>query len=78
MKILAVTLEKCSGCALLIDNEIVFSTSEERYSRIKSDASFPMQSISHALKFAKIEGSNKHCNQFVTSSFITCYIFSFK
>jgi len=58
MKILAVTLEKCSGCALLIDNEIVFSTSEERYSRIKSDASFPMQSISHALKFAKIEGND--------------------
>ena len=58
MKILSVTLEKCSGCALLIDNEIVFATSEERYSRIKSDSSFPMQSILHALKFAKIEGSD--------------------
>ena len=58
MKILSITLEKCSGCALLIDNEIVFATSEERYSRIKSDSSFPMQSILHALKFAKIEGSD--------------------
>ena len=58
MKILAVTLEKCSGCALLIDNEIVFATSEERYSRIKSDSSFPKQSILHALKFAKIEGND--------------------
>ena len=55
MKILSITLEKCSGCALLIDNEIVFATSEERYSRIKSDSSFPNQSILHALKFAKIE-----------------------
>tara|TARA_Y100000310_G_scaffold94901_2_gene92716 strand:+ start:20132 stop:21922 length:1791 start_codon:yes stop_codon:yes gene_type:complete len=58
MKILSVTLEKCSGCALLIDNEIAFATSEERYSRIKSDSSFPMQSILHALKFAKIEGND--------------------
>ena len=58
MKILSITLEKCSGCALLIDNEIVFATSEERYSRIKSDSSFPLQSILHALKFAKIEGSD--------------------
>ena len=58
MKILSITLEKCSGCALLIDNEIVFATSEERYSRIKSDSSFPIQSILQALKFAKIEGSD--------------------
>tara|TARA_B100001540_G_scaffold298082_1_gene301321 strand:+ start:4482 stop:6272 length:1791 start_codon:yes stop_codon:yes gene_type:complete len=58
MKILSVTLEKCSGCALLIDNKIIFSTSEERYSRIKSDSSFPLQSILHALKFANIEGKD--------------------
>ena len=58
MKILSVTLEKCSGCALLIDDEIVFSTSEERYTRIKSDSSFPLQSILHALKFANIEGKD--------------------
>ena len=57
MKILAVTLEKCSGCALLIDDEIVFSTSEERYSRIKSDSSFPKESILHALKFENIQGN---------------------
>ena len=57
MKILSVTLEKCSGCALMIDDKIVFSTSEERYSRIKSDSSFPKQSIIHALEFAKIEGN---------------------
>ena len=58
MKILAVTLEKCSGCALLIDDDIVFSTSEERYSRIKSDSSFPKESITHALKFANIQGDD--------------------
>ena len=58
MKILAVTLEKCSGCALMIDNKIAFSTSEERYSRIKSDSSFPIEAITHALKFANFDGSD--------------------
>ncbi len=58
MKILAVTLEKCSGCALMIDDKIVFSSSEERYSRIKSDSSFPKESIIHALKFANIHGDD--------------------
>ena len=57
MKILAVTLEKCSGCALMIDNKIIFSTSEERYSRIKSDSSFPIESITHALEFANLQGN---------------------
>ena len=58
MKILAVTLEKCSGCALMINNKITFSTSEERYSRIKSDSSFPIEAITHALEFANIEGKD--------------------
>jgi len=57
MKILAVTLEKCSGCALMIDDKIIFSTSEERYSRIKSDSSFPIESIKNALKFANLTGN---------------------
>tara|TARA_Y100000590_G_scaffold465793_1_gene639109 strand:+ start:1973 stop:3781 length:1809 start_codon:yes stop_codon:yes gene_type:complete len=58
MKVLAVTLEKCSGCALLVDDKIVFSTSEERYSRIKSDSSFPINSIKSALRFANIKGKD--------------------
>ena len=33
MKILAITLEKCSGSALMIDGKIIFSSSEERYTR---------------------------------------------
>ena len=51
MKVLAITLEKCSGCAVLIDDKIVFSASEERYSRINSDYSFPQNSIYDALSF---------------------------
>ena len=58
MKILAITLEKCSGCAVLIDDKIVFSTSEERYSRIKSDSSFPRNSINDALSFSGLRGTD--------------------
>jgi len=58
MKILAVTLEKCSGCAVLIDDKIVFSASEERYSRIKSDSSFPKNSINNALSFSGLKGKD--------------------
>ena len=58
MKILAITLEKCSGCAVLIDDKIIFSTSEERYSRIKSDSSFPKNSINDALSFTGLKGSD--------------------
>ena len=58
MKILAITLEKCSGCAVLIDDKIVFSTSEERYSRIKSDSSFPRNSINDALSFLGLRGAD--------------------
>ena len=58
MKILAITLEKCSGCAVLIDDKIVFSASEERYSRIKSDSSFPRNSINDALSFSGLRGAD--------------------
>ena len=58
MKILAITLEKFSGCAVLIDDKIVFSTSEERYSRIKSDSSFPRNSINDALSFSGLKGAD--------------------
>ena len=58
MKILSITLEKCSGCAVLIDDKIVFSTSEERYSRIKSDSSFPKNSINDALSFLGLKGTD--------------------
>ncbi len=58
MKILAITLEKCSGCAVLVDDKIIFSASEERYSRIKSDSSFPKNSIHDALSFTGLKGTD--------------------
>tara|TARA_B100001142_G_C14342885_1_gene658704 strand:+ start:1160 stop:2941 length:1782 start_codon:yes stop_codon:yes gene_type:complete len=54
MKILAVTLERCSGCSLFVDDKIVFSSSEERYTRKKSDSLFPENSIKHALEYCNV------------------------
>ena len=58
MKVLALTIGKCSGCAILIDDKIVFSSSEERYSRIKSDSSFPVNSINDGLKYTTLDGKD--------------------
>ena len=58
MKILAVTLEKCSGCAIFIDDKIVFSASEERYTNIKSDSSFPQNCILDGLKFCGLNAKD--------------------
>ena len=54
MKVLAVTLERCSGCALFIDDKIVFSSSEERYTKKKSDSLFPENSIKHDLEYCNV------------------------
>ena len=55
MKTLAVTLERCSGSALFIDDKIVFSSSEERYTRKKSDSLFPQNSITEALNYSNVK-----------------------
>jgi len=52
---LAITLGRCSGCAISIDNEIVFSASEERYSRKKSDQAYPIKAINDGLKSSGIK-----------------------
>lgn len=58
MKVLALQLEKSSGCALMIDGEIRFASSEERYTRIKSDAIFPINAINDALKMFNLSGKD--------------------
>jgi len=54
-KYLAVTLGRCSGCSIFVDDKIVFSASEERYSRKKSDQAYPMHAINDGLAFCKIK-----------------------
>ena len=57
MNVLSIHWGKCSGCSIIIDNEIKFATSEERFSRIKSDESYPKRAIEEALKFCKINSN---------------------
>jgi carbamoyltransferase len=47
-----------SAVALLKNGEIVFAAQEERFTRIKHDASFPKHAFSSALDFANIIPSN--------------------
>ena len=73
MKVLALQLEKSSGCALMIDGEIVFSSSEERFTRIKSDSLFPKRSIKAALEYGKIK-ANELDKILICSTEVSLYI----
>ena len=50
-----------SAIALLKDGEVFFAVQEERFTRIKHDSSFPINSIKAALKFAKIDINQIEC-----------------
>ena len=43
-----------SAAALLRDGEIVAAVSEERFTRIKGDASFPAEAVAYCLRYAGI------------------------
>ena len=47
-----------SAVALLKNGEILFAAQEERFSRIKHDASFPVHAFNAALDFAGITPSD--------------------
>jgi len=44
-----------SAAALLINGELVFAAEEERFTRVKNDASFPSKAILEALKFGNVK-----------------------
>ncbi len=44
-----------NSAVLLKNGKVIFAASEERYSRIKHDRSFPIRAIKHALNFANIK-----------------------
>jgi carbamoyltransferase len=54
MKTLGITIGQGSGCAVYDSNKIVFASSEERYTGIKSDEAYPFNSINDGIKFSKI------------------------
>ena len=43
-----------SAATILIDGEIIAAAQEERFSRIKHDSSFPVNSIKFCMSFAEI------------------------
>jgi len=47
-----------SGACLIHNGKIIAAAQEERFSRIKHDSSFPINSINYCLHEANIEGSN--------------------
>ena len=47
-----------SSVALIIDGQIVYGASEERFSRIKYDMNFPGQALHHALRKANLDISD--------------------
>ncbi|MBI4698726.1 MAG: carbamoyl transferase [Nitrospirae bacterium] len=50
MLILGIVNEEVSGACLVKNNEVVAAASEERYSRIKNDSSWPSRSIDYVLR----------------------------
>lgn len=54
MKILSILWGTCSTAALMIDGEIVSCVSEERFSRVKNDDSYPLYAIEAVLRCAGV------------------------
>lgn len=60
-----------SAATLLRDGEIVGAVHEERFSRIKHDAAFPMESIRYLLKLESIELSDIEAVVYYEKPFVT-------
>lgn len=58
MKVLGLSLGELSTAAILIDGEIVACASEERFSRVKNDESYPRQAIEYCLEYAGVDGTD--------------------
>lgn len=59
-----------SAAALLIDGKIVAAAQEERFTRIKHDASYPANAVGYALKEAGLQGKDIHLVVFYEKPFI--------
>ena len=47
-----------SAASIIVDGEIIAATHEERFTRIKHDANFPIKSIEYCLKEAGLRVSD--------------------
>ena len=55
MKILGIANDETSSACLVIDNKVISAVSEERFSRVKMDNSFPYKSINYVLKNSNLD-----------------------
>ena len=55
MKILGITWGRTSGISIFSEDRIIFAASEERYTRRKSEQSYPINAIDNGLKYCKIK-----------------------
>ena len=58
MKILGISNDDTSSACLVIDNKIISAASEERFSRLKMDKSFPYKAIDYVLKNSNLSISD--------------------
>ncbi len=61
MNILGVRYGHDASAALIIDGQIIADVAEERFTRIKDDASFPINSIQYCLKAGNISSEELDC-----------------
>jgi len=55
MKILGIANDETSSACLVIDNKVISAASEERFSRIKMDNTFPYKSIDYVLRNSNLD-----------------------
>lgn len=58
MKILSIVWELCSTASVLVDGVITASVSEERFSRVKNDESYPKRAVEAALDSSGISAAD--------------------
>lgn len=61
MKILGVHRGHDSSAALIVDGKMVAAASEERFTRIKNDSSFPLQAINFCLEWGGVASEELDC-----------------
>jgi carbamoyltransferase len=61
MNILGVRYGHDASAALIIDGQIIADVAEERFTRVKNDASFPINSIQYCLKAGNINSKELDC-----------------
>jgi len=61
MKILGVRFGHDAAAALIVDGKIIASIEEERLTRIKHDASFPVKAIAECLRIGGLQSEDIEC-----------------